>query len=75
MLDTVAAAIAIVLGIQLYFHQFHVPVPADRAAPPEVSPLKQMSYAIQASPWRLWLRMLAMTVLVIGCLVVFVVHR
>ncbi|MGY4652136.1 hypothetical protein [Mycobacterium sp. URHB0021] len=42
--------------IQLYFHRFHEPVPADRSAPPETSPLKEMSYAIQASPWRPWPR-------------------
>ncbi|HME74201.1 MAG TPA: hypothetical protein VKI00_00630 [Mycobacterium sp.] len=50
--------------IQLYFHQFHTPVPADRAAPAERSPLKEMSYAIQANPWRPWPQMLALTVLV-----------
>src|ERR1700755_2858677 len=36
--------------IQLYFHRFHDAVPPDRAAPPETSPLKEMSYAIQATP-------------------------
>ena len=50
--------------IQLYFHQFHTPVPADRAAPEERSPLKEMSYAIQATPWRPWPQMLALTALV-----------
>jgi len=50
--------------IQLYFHQFHTPVPTDRAAPAERSPLKEMSYAIQANPWRPWPQMLALTILV-----------
>lgn len=40
--------------IQLYFHNFHSPVPAERAAPPQTSPLKEMSYAIQDAPWRPW---------------------
>lgn len=51
--------------IQLYFHQFHTPVPDDRAAPPQRSPLKEMSYAIQANPWRPWPQMLALAVLVV----------
>jgi hypothetical protein len=49
--------------IQLYFHEFHVPVPPDRAAPPVVSPIKSMSYAIQDSPWRPWRELLTLTVL------------
>jgi hypothetical protein len=50
--------------IQLYFHQFHVPVTPERAAPPTVSPIKEMSYAIQDAPWRPWPEMLTLTVLV-----------
>jgi hypothetical protein len=50
--------------IQLYFHEFHAPVPAERAAPPRVSPIKEMSYAIQASPWRPWRELLTLTVLI-----------
>jgi hypothetical protein len=49
--------------IQLYFHRFHVPVPAERAAPPTVSPIKEMSYAIQDAPWRPWPELLILTVL------------
>jgi hypothetical protein len=49
--------------IQLYFHQFHRPVPAERAAPPPTSPLKEMSYAIQDAPWRPWPQLLMLTVL------------
>ena len=55
--------------IQLYFHQFHRPVPGERAAPPERSPLKEMSYAIQDAPWRPWPQLLTLTVLVVFSLV------
>ena len=55
--------------IQLYFHRFHEPVPADRAAPPQTSPLKEMSYAIQAAPWRPWPQMLVLAILVVWNLV------
>jgi hypothetical protein len=58
--------------IQLYFHRFHEPVPADRAAPPKTSPLKEMSYAIQASPWLPWPQMLVLAVLVVWNLVLIV---
>jgi hypothetical protein len=55
--------------IQLYFHRFHEPVPADRSAPPRTSPLKEMSYAIQASPWRPWPEMAVLAVLVVWNLI------
>jgi hypothetical protein len=55
--------------IQLYFHRFHVPVPAEKAAPPQTSPLKEMSYAIQAAPWRPWPEMAVLAVLVVWNLV------
>jgi hypothetical protein len=55
--------------IQLYFHQFHRPVPPERAAPPPTSPLKEMSYAIQDAPWRPWPQLLMLTVLVVFSLV------
>ena len=51
--------------IQLYFHQFHRPVRAERGAPPPTSPLKEMSYAIQDAPWRPWPQLLTLTVLVV----------
>ena len=50
--------------IQLYFHEFHAPVAQDRAAPPVVSPIKSMSYAIQDSPWRPWRELLTLTVVI-----------
>jgi hypothetical protein len=58
--------------IQLYFHRFHTPVPADQAAPPETSPLKEMSYAIQSAPWRPWPQMLVFAILVVWSLVLIV---
>ena len=51
--------------IQLYFHQFHRPVRPERAARPQSSPLKEMSYAIQDAPWRPWPQLLMLTVLVV----------
>ncbi|HEY0227067.1 MAG TPA: hypothetical protein VGC05_11895 [Mycobacterium sp.] len=55
--------------IQLYFHRFHRPVASERAAPPQTSPLKEMSYAIQDAPWRPWPQLLTLTVLVVFSLV------
>lgn len=55
--------------IQLYFHRFGEPVAPERAAPPQTSPLKEMSYAIQASPWRPWPQMLVLGFLVVWSLV------
>jgi hypothetical protein len=59
--------------IQLYFHQFHVPVKPERAAPPTVSPIKEMSYAIQDSPWRPWPELLTLAVLACWSLALIVV--
>lgn len=58
--------------IQLYFHQFHTPVSPDRAAPPETSPLKEISYAIQDSPWRPWPQMVVLAVLVVWSLLLII---
>jgi hypothetical protein len=35
---------------QLFFHRFNQPLPPDRAPDPPASPIKTMSYAIQANP-------------------------
>ncbi len=59
--------------IQLYFHQFHRPVPQQRAAPPQTSPLKEMSYAIQDAPWRPWPQLLTLAVLVVLSLLLMIV--
>ncbi len=73
--DPVSFLGALLVGatlIQLYFHQFHRPVPPERAAPPQTSPLKEMSYAIQDAPWRPWPQLLMLTVLVVfGLTVLF----
>jgi hypothetical protein len=58
--------------IQLYFHEFHAPVDQDRAAPPVVSPIKSMSYAIQDSPWRPWRELLTLTVVICWSLALLV---
>lgn len=38
--------------IQVYFHRFSAPLAENEALPPPVSPIKTMSYAIQAAPGR-----------------------
>ncbi|MBV9320700.1 MAG: hypothetical protein JO106_12465 [Mycobacterium sp.] len=58
--------------IQLYFHRYHEPVAPDRAAPPETSPLKEMSYAIQDNPWRPWPQILVLATLAIWSLVLII---
>ena len=40
--------------IQIYFHRFCDPVPADKAPEPPVSPIKLMSWGIQATPEKPW---------------------
>lgn len=55
--------------IQLYFHRFHEPLD-DRTAPTEpTSPIKTMSYAIQARPWAAWRELTVFTVLVVASIV------
>ncbi|MFI6541140.1 hypothetical protein ACIBHY_52425 [Nonomuraea sp. NPDC050547] len=36
--------------IQVLFHRFTHPLPPDREPPPPVTPIKTLSYAIQADP-------------------------
>jgi hypothetical protein len=52
--------------IQLYFHQFSAPLAPDEAPDPPASPIKIMSYAIQAKPGRPWKELI-----VIACLLVW----
>jgi hypothetical protein len=52
--------------IQIYFHQFSVPLSDDEAPEPPSSPIKIMSYAIQARPNRPWKELV-----VIACLLVW----
>lgn len=51
--------------IQLYFHQFsnQLPLPDDKAPAPPLSPIKLMSYSIQAFPKRPWKELLFLTIL------------
>lgn len=51
--------------IQVYFHRFSKTLPADKTPPPPVSPIKLMSYAIQAFPKRPW-RELIFLLLIFG---------
>lgn len=54
--------------IQLYFHAFHVPVSSELEAPQPRSPLKIMSYAIQAEPGRPWKELIVFATLVVVCI-------
>ncbi|MCL5009268.1 MAG: hypothetical protein M1400_02915 [Patescibacteria group bacterium] len=40
--------------IQVYFHRFTTPLPPEKSPNPPVSPIKLMSYAIQANPEKPW---------------------
>ena len=53
--------------IQLYFHAFHAPVSVEYEAPEPRSPLKIMSYAIQAEPARPWKELLTFGILIVLC--------
>ena len=52
--------------IQIYFHQFSMPLSGDEAPEPPSSPIKIMSYAIQARPGRPWKELI-----VIACFLVW----
>lgn len=54
--------------IQVYFHRFSAPLPPDQTPEAPVTPIKLMSYAIQANPRRAWKEYLIMTVLFIWAL-------
>ena len=54
--------------IQLFFHRFAEPLPDDWRPPEPVTPLKTMSYAIQAMPARAWREFAAISVLFAGAL-------
>ena len=49
--------------IQVYFHRFSDPLPPDKAPKPPVSPIKIMSYAIQAFPKKTWKELLLLTLI------------
>jgi hypothetical protein len=54
--------------IQLYFHQFSVPLAPDEAPDAPASPIKIMSYAIQAKPGRPWKELIVMAGLLVWSL-------
>src|SRR5215475_5026047 len=54
--------------IQVYFHRFSDPLPSEKSPEPPVSPIKLMSYAIQASPERAWRELVFMTALFVAVL-------
>lgn len=54
--------------IQLYFHQFSTPLMDGEAPSPPVSPIKIMSYAIQANPSRPWKELSVITCLLLWSL-------
>jgi hypothetical protein len=49
--------------IQVYFHQFSDPLPEDKAPKPPISPIKMMSYGIQAFPKKPWKELLFLTII------------
>ncbi|HEX9058924.1 MAG TPA: hypothetical protein VF941_01950 [Clostridia bacterium] len=49
--------------VQTYFHTFTKPLPNDKAPTPPVSPIKIMSYAIQANPEEPWKQLLFISLL------------
>ncbi|HEX9388836.1 MAG TPA: hypothetical protein VF918_21095 [Anaerolineales bacterium] len=51
--------------IQTYFHQFSKPLPPAESPPDPISPIKMMSYAIQANPEQPWKGLIVVTVLFI----------
>jgi hypothetical protein len=60
--------------IQLYFHRFSEPLADEQSPAPPVSPIKIMSYAIQAQPARPWRELLLFGALVLWGLYRFYIH-
>lgn len=56
--------------IQTYFHSFSTPLTAEESPEPPISPIKMISYAIEAKPGRAWKQLLIMTVLFVWALYV-----
>jgi len=56
--------------IQLYFHRFSRLLPPEELPPPPVSPIKLMSYAIQANPEKPWKELT-----IIALLLLWVLYR
>lgn len=62
-LSFVTGLVVGMLVIQVFFHRFHEPLPADRAPAAPAPPVKVMSYAIQAKPELAWREIAVMIVL------------
>lgn len=60
--------------IQLYFHRFSEPLAEEQSPAPPASPIKIMSYAIQARPARPWRELLLFAALVLWGLYQFYTH-
>lgn len=60
--------------IQLYFHRFSEPLTDEQSPAPPLSPIKIMSYAIQAQPARPWRELLLFAALVLWGLYQFFTH-
>ncbi|WP_048190344.1 hypothetical protein [Methanobacterium sp. SMA-27] len=56
------------LLIQLYFHSFSKPLKTEESPEPPISPIKIMSYAIEASPGRAWKELVILTVILVWAL-------
>ncbi|MDQ2804375.1 MAG: hypothetical protein M3Y41_17465 [Pseudomonadota bacterium] len=60
--------------IQVYFHRFSVPLTLSEAPPEPVSPIKTLSYAIQAAPARPWVEVIILAVLILASVAGLVRH-
>lgn len=58
--------------IQLYFHRFSKPLPPEKAPGAPVSPIKMMSYAIQANPERPWRELVILAALFLWALIMLI---
>jgi len=54
--------------IQTYFHSFSKPLTPEESPEEPVSPIKMMSYAIEANPGRAWKQLVIMTIIFIWAL-------
>ncbi|HET9103789.1 MAG TPA: hypothetical protein VFN55_10590 [Solirubrobacteraceae bacterium] len=60
--------------IQTYFHRYHAPLGPEQAPPPPVGPIKLMSYAIQANPWRPWPQITILAILILASFIALAVR-
>jgi hypothetical protein len=67
-LSFVTGLVVGMLTIQIFFHRFSKPLPADRAPEPPAPPRKVMSYAIQANPGLAWREIVFMTLVFLWAL-------